>query len=64
MTLNSKEDYHKFCKKRERHFKGQRELPTNRNFLWNSFRYKTEEDMNNYRNNFDDIFPNSPGAGI
>ena len=51
-------------KKMESHFRGQRELKKGRNFLWNSLRYKTFDDVENYRNNFDRIFKNSPGYGF
>ena len=53
-----------FEKKAERWFRGQRELPNGRNFLWNSFRFKSKEDLENYRKNFDLVFPHAPGAGI
>lgn len=46
----------------ERHFKSQRELPSGRNFRWNMSLDKKGEKL--YRDNFDNIFPNSPGAGI
>lgn len=48
----------------DQHFRSQRELPSGRNFLWNTYRFKDERDIDNYRKNFDDIFPNAPGAGI
>lgn len=48
----------------EQSFRSQRELPNGRNFLWDTFRFKTEEDIHNYRINFDRIFPNAPGAGL
>lgn len=52
-----------FEKKAERHFKSHRELPSGRNFTcWN--RDKDVEADRKYRENFDSIFPNSPGAGI
>lgn len=51
-----------FEKKAEQHFKGQRELPLGRDFRWNSVRDPEAE--RKYRQNFDSVFPNSPGAGI
>lgn len=38
-----------------------RELKPGRNFLWDVMRYHDGQD---YRKNFDAIFPNAPGAGI
>jgi len=51
-----------FEKKSARHFKSQRELPPGRDFRWNS--EKDPKAEKRYRDNFDKIFPNSPGAGI
>ena len=53
-----------FEAKAEKHFKSQRELPRGRDYRWNTFHEITEEDYDNYRKNFDRIFPNAPGAGI
>lgn len=39
-----------------------RELATGRNYLWNVMRF--HENDEGYRNNFDRIFPDAPGAGI
>jgi len=50
--------------KAEKMLAGQRELPNGRNFLCFSLRFKDENDMKNYRENFDTVFPNAPGAGI
>lgn len=51
-----------FEAKAEKHFKGHRELPDGRNFrCWN--RDKDVKGDANYRDNYDRIFPNSPGAG-
>lgn len=48
--------------KLEKHFKHHRELPNGRNFrCWN--RDKDVVADRKYRDNFDSIFPNSPGAG-
>ena len=47
----------------ERHFKSHPELPNGRNFhVWGGDNDPKAEE--NYRKNFDSIFPNSPGAGI
>jgi hypothetical protein len=52
-----------FEKKAEKHFKSHRELPAGRNFTcWN--RDKDTAADRKYRENFDSIFPNAPGAGI
>lgn len=51
-----------FDKRVDKHFQSHRELPNGRNFRWNS--EKDPEADRKYRNNFDSIFPNSPGAGI
>jgi len=53
-----------FEAKAEQEFRGQRELPCKRNFLWNNYHTKTRAEMKAYRENFDKAFPNSPGAGI
>ncbi len=48
----------------EKHFRSHRDTPSGRNFVfWNSGPNINEE-QDNYRNNFDSIFPNSPGAGV
>lgn len=47
----------------EKHFRSHRELPNGRNFwAWN--RDHRPDDDRKYRENFDRIFPNAPGAGI
>jgi len=52
-----------FEKKAEKHFQSHRELPNGRNFTcWN--RDKDVEADRRYRENFDAIFPNAPGAGF
>mgnify|MGYP001556254212 CR=1 FL=1 len=59
-----------FEKKAERHFKSQREIPNGRDYRWNSYRFSQHEMDNgktadeNFRDNFDSVFPNAPGAGI
>jgi hypothetical protein len=52
----------KFEKQADKHFKSQRELPNGRDFRWNMQR--DPESEHNYRNNFDNVFPKAPGAGI
>lgn len=52
-----------FEKKAEQHFKGHRGLQNGRDYRWNIFRWITEEDRQNYRENFDKVFPDAPGAG-
>jgi len=52
-----------FEKKAEQHFKGHRELPNGKNFTcWN--REHSKEAEQKYKQNFDKIFPNSPGVGF
>jgi len=52
-----------FDRRAEKHFKSQPELPNNRNFVyWNHD--KDIKGKLKYRNNFDSVFPNSPGAGL
>lgn len=53
-----------FEKKAEKHFKGQRELPVGRDFRWNQPHWHANAGDKKYRENFDAIFPNAPGAGI
>ena len=51
-----------FDAKVEKHFRSHRELPAGRNFTcWN--REKNVAGDTEYRQNFDSIFPNSPGSG-
>jgi len=51
-------------KKIDKHFESQRELPLGRDFLWNRRRYITKKDRENFRENFDKIFKDSPGVKI
>lgn len=53
-----------FDRKMEAEFSGHRGLKSGRNFMWNVFRHRSQEDMDNYRDNFDLAFPNAPGAGF
>lgn len=53
-----------FERRAEEYFKGQRELPNRRNFLWNNYRFHEKHGLRAYRENFGRIFPNSPGADI
>lgn len=62
MTMTKAEEV-AFDKKVERHFRGQRELPCGRNFMWDTYRNRTKEDMDNYRNNFDQIEWDEPVPG-
>ena len=50
--------------KAERMLAGKRELPNGRNFLCFVLRFRDENDMKNYRKNFDKVFKDAPGAGI
>ncbi len=53
----------KFDKRADKHFKSHPELPYGKAFNhWN--RDKNIEGDKKYRNNFDSVFPRSPGAGI
>lgn len=51
-----------FEAKADKHFKSQRELPYGRDFRWNQ--EKDVKAERKFRNNFDNVFPNAPGAGI
>lgn len=53
-------------RKMDERFRSQRELKSGRNFLWNTFRFKLERDIGNYRDNFDKIKwkTRPPGHGI
>jgi hypothetical protein len=53
-----------FEKKAEKEFKGQRPLPNGRDFRWNQPYWHANAGDNQFRENFDRIFPNAPGAGI
>ena len=53
-----------FEQKAERELSGHRGLLNGRDYRWNIFRWITEEDRKNYRKNFDQVFPDAPGAGI
>ena len=53
----------KFDARVEKHFKSHPELPSGRNFVyWNHD--KDTEGKKKYRDNFDSVFPNSPGVGL
>lgn len=52
----------KFDKFEQSYFKSQRELPNGRDFRWNMQIDPVSE--HSYRENFDTIFPNAPGAGF
>jgi hypothetical protein len=58
----SKAQEAQFNRDAEKHFKSHPELPNGRDFRFNS-EFDPEADSK-YRNNFDRIFPNSPGLGI
>ena len=53
-----------FNRKSDQYFRSQRELQNGRNFLWNRLHSLDDEDMDNYRRNFDQVFPDAPGAGL
>ena len=53
-----------FEKKAENHFKSQRELLLGRDFRWNKPHWHCKQDDQKFRENFDKIFPNAPGAGF
>jgi len=48
----------------ERHFKSHPELKPGRDYRMEIFHCITEDERDKYRKNFDDVFPNAPGAGI
>ena len=47
----------------EKHFQSHRDVPAGRNFRWWNGDQTPGVDKT-YRDNFDSIFPNSPGAGL
>ena len=53
-----------FEKQAEKHFKSQRELPNGRDFRWNQPHWHAKAGDKKFRENFDKIFPNSPGVGF
>lgn len=48
---------------KEKFFSSHRELPNGRNFMCFNHEHDPEADQK-YRDNFDSIFPNAPGAGL
>ena len=55
-----------FERKAEKHFRSHRDVPSGRNFrFWEhpSRGEDSKKEDENYRKNFDRIFPNAPGAG-
>lgn len=53
----------------EKHFSRQRETPNGRDYRWNTIRHEDfkcgkRTAAQNFREKFDDIFPNSPGVGM
>jgi len=59
-----------FDRKAEKYFRSHRELPAGRDFRWNTYRFDQHQMDNgktadeNFRDNFDRVFPNAPGVGI
>jgi len=53
-----------FEKRVEKEFKSQRALPNGRDFRWNQPHHHAVAGDKEFRNNFDRIFPNAPGAGF
>lgn len=53
-----------FDKRVEKEFKSHRELQNGRDFRWNQPHWHATAGDQAYRDNFDKIFPNAPGAGI
>ena len=53
-----------FDAKAEKSFRSHRELPTGRDYRWNNFCHITDAERASYRDNFDNIFPKAPGAGV
>ena len=50
-----------------KHFRSYRAIPPGRNFEWNKspeYFYEKKRYKEEYKTNFDKIFPNAPGAGI
>ena len=48
----------------EKHFQSHRDTPSGRNFVFWDSGPNINEEQQNYRDNFDVVFPNSLGAGI
>ena len=58
-----------FERNANRYFRSHREIPNGRDFRWNSYRYDNYHSQDGrpilrFRNNFDSVFPDAPGAGI
>jgi len=49
-----------FEAKAEREFQGHRGLQNGRDFRWNCFRFRQEDD--DFRKRYDDTFPDAPGS--
>ena len=49
-----------FERKAEKHFQGHRGLIDGRDYRWNCFRFRDEDDE--FRSRFDDTFPDAPGS--
>jgi len=56
----TREEEARFEAKAEKHFRGQRELPPGRDFRWNVFRFRDEDET--FRKRFDQTFPDAPGS--
>jgi len=53
-----------FEEKAAKMLRGHRGLIDGRDYRWNVFRWITEKERDSYRENFDEIFPDAPGAGV
>lgn len=58
-----------FDRKAEKHFRSHREIPNGRDFRWNNYRFDLVNTpagraIDNFRNNFDSVFPDAPGSGV
>lgn len=62
--IANQQEEDEFWRRSNQYFKSQRDIPSGRSYLWNYYHAKSKDDLDNYRKNFDRIFPNSPGAGI
>jgi len=49
-----------FEAKAEKHFRGHRGLQNGRDFRWNVFRFRDEDQA--FKGRFDDTFPDAPGS--
>ncbi len=54
----------RFERQVEKEFRSHRELPNGRDFRWNTYRFLDQggNDIDRFRDNFDETFPDAPGS--